>query len=351
MSTLNDTPLVSVIVPVYNVEQYIDDCLNSIRQQSYSNLEIIIVEDCSTDNSDAAIKPHLEDKRVKVIYHEVNSGLSAARNTGIDAATGEFIMFVDSDDLVAPILIESCIEGMKQTNADVITYECTPFNDGQDFSKSLSPTSKVKNSISLDYLGNEFFNKPHFAWLKFIRTKIIKTNEISFPVGLYYEDWPFHWHLGLSTKNIYHMPISFYLYRQRNTSITGSTGSKLLDLFEVQKQVFELVDRYEVDNVKSILSNKIKLSHWSILSRIDSEYLDIAFKKAKYMDQALHVNSKKLTNSNFKSSLVNFIVRQPDSMGILTLRTLRKTLKFRKRLLNNNSAHDKKTKKSVKAKA
>lgn len=83
-----NNPLVSVIVPVYNVEQYLDECLYSIRQQTYENLEIIVVEDCSTDKSLEVLSKHLNDQRIKLIRHEKNSGLSAARNTGIDAAKG-----------------------------------------------------------------------------------------------------------------------------------------------------------------------------------------------------------------------------------------------------------------------
>lgn len=130
------------------------------------------------------------------------------------------------------------------------------------------------------------------------------------------------------------MPISFYLYRQRNTSITGSAGRKVLDLYKIHKQVFELVENYKADSVKSILAKKIKQSHWSILSRIDSEYLNIAFKETKCMDQTLNINSNKQTGLTLKILLVNFIVRQPDNMGILTLRTLRKTLRLRKKLLS-----------------
>lgn len=332
MSTVTDTPLVSVIVPVYNVEQYIDDCLKSIRQQTYTNIEIIIVEDCSTDNSDALITPHLIDKRIKVIHHEKNSGLSAARNTGIDAAVGDFIMFVDSDDLIESVLIESCLDGINETNADVITYECTPFNDGQEYPDLSNLRSKVQNGISFIYLSNSYFNLPHFAWLKFIRSDILKSNLIDFPVGLYYEDWPFHWHLGLCTKNIYHIPVSFYLYRQRNTSITGSTGSKLLDLFKIHKEVLKLVEHYKADNIKPILVNKIKQSHWSILSRIDPEYLEAAFKEAKSMDMALS-STNTIGELTLKNSLISLIIRQPVYTGLLTLIALRKTLKLRRHII------------------
>ena len=332
MSTIIDTPLVSVIVPVYNVEQYIDDCLNSIRQQTYTNLEIIIVEDCSTDNSDASIKPHLIDKRIKVIHHKKNSGLSAARNTGIEAATGEFIMFVDSDDIINPKLIASCLKVMSRTNADVITYECTPFNDGQNYSKLYN--LKANNSKELDFskIGNEYFNLPHFAWLKFIRTDILKSNSIYFPVGLYYEDWPFHWHLGLVTNNIYHLSVGSYFYRQRDASITSSTGSKLLDLFEIHEKVLELVNHYDSDSVKPILANKIKQSHWSILSRIDPEYLASAFKEAKSTDLTSHTTAK-LADSTLRNSLISFIVRQPNYTGILSLIAFRKALQFKRKII------------------
>ena len=100
-------PLISVIVPVYNVELYIYACLNSIKQQTYKNLEIIVIEDCSTDSSKLALKPHLKDERIKIIQHTTNSGLSVARNTGIEAAAGDYIMFVDSDYVLNSNLIQA----------------------------------------------------------------------------------------------------------------------------------------------------------------------------------------------------------------------------------------------------
>lgn len=332
MSTLKNAPLVSVIVPVYNVEQYIDDCLNSIRKQNYANLEIIIVEDCSTDNSDAAIKPHLTDKRIKIIYHQKNSGLSAARNTGIEAATGDFIMFVDSDDLIESVLVESCVSVMSKTNADIITYECIPFDDGKNYPKLSSLQLGNSERLAFNKLGDDYFHLPHFAWLKFVRSEILKSNSIAFPVDLYYEDWPFHWHLGLSTKKIYHIPVNLYLYRQRNTSITGSTDSKLLDLFEIHKQVLNLINSYEADSVKPILVRKIRQSHWNILSQIDLEYLEIAFKEAKSMDMILSSDNT-FTEVTLKSSLISLIIRQPVHTGLLTLNAIRKVLEFKRNFI------------------
>ena len=123
-------PLVSVIVPVYNVEAYLDACLNSIIHQTYSNLEIIIVEDCSTDRSRQVLQNHLIDVRIKFIQHSENRGLSAARNTGIGYAKGDYIIFVDSDDLIDTRLIESCVKGTIETGADLVIYDLIPFEDG-----------------------------------------------------------------------------------------------------------------------------------------------------------------------------------------------------------------------------
>lgn len=272
MSTLNDTPLVSVIVPVYNVEQYIDDCLNSIRQQSYSNLEIIIVEDCSTDNSNAAIKTHLEDKRVKVIHHEVNSGLSAARNTGIDAATGEFIMFVDSDDLIDSNLVQLCVQSAVESKAEVVLFHEKPFNDGTDISRLDKPYS---NKAHFKFVKPEdYFKYQHFAWLKFIKADLIHNNSLKFPVGYYYEDWPFHWELGFIAPSMVEIDNGVYHYRQRKNSITASKDLKLIHTFSSDRLVIEIAERYSASiAVKATLSKKIYDGIWYVIIMIDNEHL------------------------------------------------------------------------------
>lgn len=115
-------PLISVIVPVYNVEGYLDECLNSIRQQTYTNIEILLVEDCSTDSSMTVLQAHLVDTRLKLIPHQKNRGISVARNTGVEAATGDYLIFVDSDDIIDTRLIASCVNCAITTDADLVTY-------------------------------------------------------------------------------------------------------------------------------------------------------------------------------------------------------------------------------------
>lgn len=319
-----NNPLVSVIVPVYNVEQYLDECLNSIRQQTYKNIEIIVVEDCSTDNSLNTLTKHLEDPRVKLIQHEKNSGLSAARNTGIDAAKGDYIMFVDSDDLVHLSLIELCVKYAIVNNADLITYNFKAFEDGIKLNPQLE-LSDVDNLKVLEQ-GENYFNQQHFAWLKFIRTDLLKSRNLYFPVGLYYEDWPFHWELGLVANKKFHIPAELLLYRQRKTSITGSSGKKLLDLFKVHSLVLSLLEQYKAVFLKEKFANKVKMSQWSVLTRIDKNLLVQALNDAKRIDKILKNKNYKY-ELNIRILIINFIVSSPSILALKLLKFLRVLLK------------------------
>lgn len=319
-----NNPLVSVIVPVYNVEQYLDECLNSIRQQTYENLEIIVVEDCSTDKSLEVLSKHLNDQRIKLIRHEKNGGLSAARNTGIDGARGDYIMFVDSDDIVQLSLIELCVKYAIVNDADLITYNFKAFEDGIKLSLQLD-LSDVDNFKVLEQ-GEDYFNQQHFAWLKFIRTSLVKSKRLYFPIGLYYEDWPFHWELGLVANKKFHIPAELLLYRQRKTSITGSSGKKLLDLFKVHSLVLNLLEQYKAVSLKGKFANKVKMSQWSVLTRIDKNLLVQAINEAKKIDKILKNKNYKY-ELNIRILIINFIVSSPSILALKLLKFLRVLLK------------------------
>lgn len=319
-------PLVSVIVPVYNVESYIEVCLNSIRQQTYNKIEIIIVEDCSTDTSRQVLEKHLTDKRIRLIQHGKNKGLSAARNTGIEYATGDYIVFVDSDDLVDTRLVSACIDCALENDAEVVTYGFVPFKDG--IPEAELPYSSKGLEFKPIIGGNSYFNLSHFACLKLIRTSLIRSASLRFPVGLHYEDWPFHWHLGLSTKHIYQLPANLYLYRQRGTSITGSTGKELLDLFVVHSKVNSVLTDNEDKEIKKIFINKVRQSHWVILTRIDSEYLTTALEKAREAEDTFLSKQHKV-EGDFRSIIISKIINMPNYSALYSLKLLRKILKKR----------------------
>ena len=314
-------PLVSVIVPVYNVERYVDECLASIRAQTYANLEILVVEDCSTDGSLQALTPHLDDPRVRLIRHGKNGGLSAARNTGIEAATGEYVMFVDSDDLVDATLVACCVDCAQQMDAELVTYECTPFMDGAP----ISPPAPGGVAAEAEPIAAEYFRLPHFAWLKFIRRTLLRDPALRFPVGLYYEDWPFHWRLGLDTQRRVQLGASLYHYRQRATSITGSTGRKLLDLFAIHSRVIDMLDDANNAEAGRILAEKIRDSHWSVLTRIDAALLGEALAHARKADRALRSRGWRGERA-WRARVMEALVRFPSPLALPALHMLRASL-------------------------
>ena len=172
-------PKVSVIVPVYNVEKYLDKCINSLINQTLQDIEFIFVDDGSTDNSKQIIQKYTQNKtkRIKYLYKE-NGGLSSARNFGIPYAQGEYIAFLDSDDYIEPNMYEEMYKVAKQENSDMV--EC-------DFIWEYS--NKKKYDCGIIYNGNkEALEKARVvAWNKLIKREIIEKEKIEFPYGLRYE--------------------------------------------------------------------------------------------------------------------------------------------------------------------
>lgn len=181
--------MISVIVAVFNIEKYIERCIESIITQSYRNLEIILVDDGSTDNSGKICDAYSKtDDRIRVI-HKPNGGLSAARNTGIELATGQFIAFVDGDDWIDTTLCESMIKLAERYEADLVAcrYRCIYCNSVKDDSTDRVTVFEEPFSMLIQYLKeDESFLIQHAAWNKLYRRDLLGTER--FPVGRWYED-------------------------------------------------------------------------------------------------------------------------------------------------------------------
>jgi glycosyltransferase involved in cell wall biosynthesis len=316
--------LVSVVVPVYNVQDYLDACLESIRQQTYPNLEIIVVEDGSTDGSLQALESHLSDARVRLIRHERNSGLSAARNTGIEAARGDYILFVDSDDLLEPDLVQACIECALANNADLVLFDFSSFQDGEK--APLVPLDDTAPPTLLPRRDTTYFQLPQFAWLKFVSSKLIHQHGLRFPVGYYYEDAPFHWELGLHAERVFHLNRRYYRYRQRGTSITGSRGRKLFHQFAVQLLIAELLDKNQwVPGAVESLATKIHRSIWFVATWVADDLLEealIAVRHHLKVTRDIRLRSR----PNAKTAILIMLVRLPRPLALASIRALRSAL-------------------------
>lgn len=316
-------PLVSIIVPIYNVERYVDECLASIRAQTYANLEILLVEDCSTDGSLKALETHLEDPRVRLIRHERNGGLSAARNTGIEAANGDYVMFVDSDDLVVPELVANCLAVVK-TGADVIVYDYAAFRDG-GAPPHIGGTDEAARPVRL--AGVEYFQLPQFAWLKFIRAGLLENPRLRFPVGLYYEDWPFHWELGFVAESISRIPFAGYQYRLRGDSITGSGGRKLLHALDSQRLVADVLERYDAtEPVREVFAQKVHSGSWFVLTNIEAPLIQEALRTVRRNRATMETTSRNGGRARFKEAFVAVLLKLPDPVGVGLLRSAQMAL-------------------------
>lgn len=176
---------VTVAVPIYGVEKYIERCAVSLFEQTYSNIEYIFVNDCTCDNSMGILKSILDKyperkKQVKIIVHEQNKGLGAARNTAIKYTTGEFVMWVDSDDYIHRKTIEVCVKEQSLSNADIVTFGCYVITTNNMKRLHVVPYEKP-----IDFSLALLQRRTHGAiWGRLIRTKLYVANNVSVKEGV-----------------------------------------------------------------------------------------------------------------------------------------------------------------------
>ena len=189
-------PLVSVVIPVYNVEKYLRECVDSVINQTYRQIEIILIDDGSTDScGDICDKYALIDSRIKLIHQE-NQGLGHARNVGMVEATGKYIIFLDSDDYWELTALEELIEEAEKKDLQVIAFAAQPFCDGIDQHKGPSYNHTVQNNLVKNGAESLSFTKSHGeyyaqACLRFYRLDYLKDNGFRFDEGIIHEDESF----------------------------------------------------------------------------------------------------------------------------------------------------------------
>jgi len=215
---------ISIIVPIYNVEQYLAKCLYTLTNQTLQSIEIILVNDCSTDSSEIIIKQFLKnDSRIIYIKNQINKNVGYSRNVAIKKAEGEYIMFVDSDDYIELNAAETLYNKAKSLELDILEFDYYKGKEGgfktqkhQLFEKPLS--------------GADYFEKIPFTnsviWNKLWRTAFIKENQLFFTDG-YYEDVLFISKSMFYVNKIFRIDFVFYYYNIRNESIMTSKTSSM----------------------------------------------------------------------------------------------------------------------------
>lgn len=231
---------VSVIVPAYNVEKYIEKCLNTLVHQTLKEIEIIVVNDGSTDRTKERIEQFTAKYPEKVIYLEKeNGGLSDARNFGMPYAKGEYIGFIDSDDYVEENMYEEMYKKAKEENSSVV--EC-------DFIWEYPDHQRIDTGKIYSNKKEAMLYARVVAWNKLIKREIIEKQKIEFPKGLRYEDVEFFYKILPNLEKISFVKKPFIHYIQRENSIANTQNERVKEIFDIWDNVIEFYQKNNLYN-------------------------------------------------------------------------------------------------------
>lgn len=223
---------ISIIVPVYNVEMYLEECLDSILSQTYKNYEVICVNDGSTDDSYAILCRYAnENEKIRIINNTCNRGQSYARNRGLEIAAGDYIVFVDSDDMLIPDALERLTaQVMEENPVDIIYYDMAIKDERSGRDGNIEPESEKKDSANRGkavLVKYEEQNPPIVEVCRqMIKKDFLEHNQIAFYEGIYHEDVLFSFHCGLKTEKAFYLPENLYIYRKRENSTMTTMNFK-----------------------------------------------------------------------------------------------------------------------------
>lgn len=261
--------LISVIIPVYKVEGYLNDCVKSVVEQTYTNLEILLIDDGSPDNCPLMCDEWaIKDSRI-IVIHKNNGGLSDARNLGLDVANGQYIMFVDSDDKIHPKMIEVMYNQAIKYNADIIVGD---FIYTRSLSEPITDIGEhqvkiIDKSIAFDNLLQNKMVQYVTAWGKLYKKGLFK--DIRYPVGKIYEDNYVSYKLYHFAQTIIEIPARFYFYLQREGSIMNVFKQKKYD--DLYEYYFERLLFFKENEY----SKEFERQKWIIEYELHKEYLEL----------------------------------------------------------------------------
>ena len=296
---MENQPLISVIIPVYQVEKYIDSCIESVVNQTYCNLEIILVDDGSPDNCPSMCDNWAKkDNRIRV-FHQMNSGSGAARNVALDEARGDLISFVDSDDYIAPEMYEQLLKFMTD---EIDIVECEYISSGEDnilFDEIVDDVQIYSTEEAMkEHIRDHFFRQ--VIWNKLYRRSVI--GDIKFPVGKKIDDEFWTYRVIAQARKLARTSCGMYAYRQQSDSIMHkkftlerlqAIDAKCQRLELIQDQFPDLCSQARVNLWYTCLylgqmslkhmSKKEKKKAFEILNRAWNSYC-VTFKDMKNID-------------------------------------------------------------------
>ena len=271
-----EKPLLSIIVPVYDVERYLPKCMDSILAQTFTDFELILVDDGSPDNCPALCDAAAaKDARIRVI-HQKNGGLSAARNAGLDAARGAWIGFVDSDDYIAPEMYEALYQAVQSTGADLALCDYAEVDEAGAPCQSMHIRLEKKDFTGRDLLKNATDSTIQPAWNKLYRRDVFA--QLRYPEGKLNEDLFLIPEICLNTQKAVVVPRALYYYVQRGGSIMS--GNKTLRHFDAAEAAQRYWDCLVENAAYDALANAAKFMMGSV-SRVYRQLPPVLRKEAR----------------------------------------------------------------------
>lgn len=303
---------VSVIVPIYNVEKYLEKCINSLLSQTLEDIQIILVNDGSKDNSGNIAKEYEKNNKDRVIYVEKeNGGLSDARNYGLKYATGDFIAFLDSDDYIEKNAYEEMYNKAIEENADYV--EC-------DFIWEFPNKIRVDKQYPYKNKKEMLSFVRVVAWNKLIKRQLIIDNNLEFPKGLRYEDVEFTYKLIPFINKFAYVDKPFIHYVQRKGSIANVQNERTAEIFTVLDNVIEF---YKKNNIYEKYRDELEYNYARYLL---CSYLKRMCKiKDKTIRKKLLTESWKRLNLNFPNWKENVILKTVNIGKNKYMRTVNKS--------------------------
>lgn len=284
---------VSIIIPVYNVESYLSKCMESIVSQTFKDIEIICVNDGSTDNSAEILKDYAQkDNRIKVITQK-NQGQFSARHTGLKNSTGKYILFIDSDDWIDKTLVEKTLKCIEKYNTDVVIFGAYSVKDNK-ISKGMYSVEKINQKykeriLTLKDYENDLFCLPPTAWNKLYRKDFLDRHNIKFQEIRNGEDQIFYLHTILTAENIYVLNENLYYYvKNRLGSITSksrkTTDAPISNFYIAENLLKEL--SYKEKYISQII-NKYFNKTLSWYGKCDKNFKNIFFENINKLKKHL----------------------------------------------------------------
>lgn len=229
-------PAISVTMAAYNVESFVAASIESVLAQDWIDFEFIIVDDSSTDNTRFILQEYAaRDSRIRLIFQKKNEGLSVARNLGMAEARGDWVTFLDADDLYSPDMLRLAIEAGRAQHAEMVLWDYVVFSQEQEIPAKSAQSSGLAKIDPADRLA--LLDRPAFACTRLVHRDALERLQIAFPKGLTYQDVPVHWQLITRLDRVALVPRRLAYYRQQPQATTAGKGIRRADYFIVLDMV------------------------------------------------------------------------------------------------------------------